>query len=341
MSKFLITGAAGFIGFHLVSSLIKDDNFVFGLDNINDYYDVSLKFARLRECGINSDLIAINSQVNSEKWENYQFTRMDLEDKAGLIKLFKKEKFDYVVNLAAQAGVRYSIDNPDVYIQSNIIGFFNILEACRYYPVKFLLYASSSSVYGDNYKTPFSEIDNVDHPISLYAATKKSNELMAFTYSHLYKIPLAGLRFFTVYGPWGRPDMAVYKFTEAILDNKVLKVYGNGTLLRDFTFIDDIIDGITKILDHQSSANPPEILNIGNNHPVTVNALISEIEHCLNIKPVIEFLPIQPGDVKATFADISRINSYCNFTPHTNLSLGIKKYCDWHLAYRRDKGRTI
>ena len=335
MSKFLVTGAAGFIGFHLVSSLIKNEDFVFGLDNINDYYDVNLKYARLRECGINSDQIAINSPLKSEKWGNYRFIRMSLEDKSGLMRLFEKEKFDYVVNLAAQAGVRYSIDNPDVYIQSNITGFFNILEACRHYPVKFLLYASSSSVYGDNIKTPFSETDNVDHPISLYAATKKSNELMAFTYSHLYKIPLAGLRFFTVYGPWGRPDMAVYKFTEAILNHKVLQVYGNGTLMRDFTFIDDIIDGINKVLEHQASSRPPEILNIGNNHPVTVNALISEIENCLGIKPVIEFLPIQPGDVKATFADINRINDYCNFTPRTNLKAGIKKYCDWHLGYTR------
>ena len=335
MSKFLVTGAAGFIGFHLVSSLIKNEDFVFGLDNINDYYDVNLKYARLRECGINSDQIAINSPLKSEKWGNYRFIRMSLEDKSGLMRLFEKEKFDYVVNLAAQAGVRYSIDNPDVYIQSNITGFFNILEACRHYPVKFLLYASSSSVYGDNIKTPFSETDNVDHPISLYAATKKSNELMAFTYSHLYKIPLSGLRFFTVYGPWGRPDMAVYKFTEAILNQKVLQVYGNGTLMRDFTFIDDIIDGINKVLEHQASSRPPEILNIGNNHPVTVNALISEIETCLGIKSVIKFLPIQPGDVKATFADINRINDYCNFKPRTNLKAGIKKYCDWHLGYTR------
>ncbi|TFG44987.1 MAG: NAD-dependent epimerase/dehydratase family protein, partial [Candidatus Brocadiia bacterium] len=241
MSKYLVTGTAGFIGFHLANALLGRGEEVVGLDNINDYYDVSLKYARLNESGIERDDVSWNKLTQSKKYAGYSFVRMNLEDMEHLTELFRNEKFDYVINLAAQAGVRYSIDNPNVYIQSNIVGFFNILEACKHHPVKYLLYASSSSVYGNNKKTPFSEDDNVDHPISLYAATKKSNELMAYTYSHLYKIPLTGLRFFPVYGPWGRPDMAIFKFTEAMLGNKPIQVYAEGKLLRDFTYIDNIV----------------------------------------------------------------------------------------------------
>ena len=273
MSKYLITGTAGFIGFHLANALLEKGDEVVGLDNINDYYDIRLKYARLNEAGISEEAEEWGKMTQSKKYPGYRFVRMNLEDKEGMMKLFRNEKFDYVIHLAAQAGVRYSIDHPDVYIQSNIVGFFNILEACRHYPVKHLLYASSSSVYGNNEKVPFSEDDNVDHPVSLYAATKKSNELMASTYSHLYGIPATGLRFFTVYGPWGRPDMAIWKFTEAILNNKPIQVYAEGKLLRDFTYIDDIINGMIAILNKLKSEKPPALMNIGNNHPVTVNTV--------------------------------------------------------------------
>ena len=304
MSKYLITGTAGFIGFHLANALLEKGEEVVGLDNINDYYDVNLKYARLNEAGIRRKEVDWKTLAQSKKYPAYRFIRQNLEDKEDMMKLFAGEKFAYVIHLAAQAGVRYSIDHPDVYIQSNIVGFFNILEACRHYPVKHLLYASSSSVYGNNEKVPFSEDDNVDHPISLYAATKKSNELMASTYSHLYGINATGLRFFTVYGPWGRPDMAIWKFTEAILNNKTIQVFAGGTLLRDFTFIDDIVEGILAILSKLNSEKPPVLMNIGNNHPVTVNNLVSELEHALGQKAQIEYLPMQLGDVEKTFADL-------------------------------------
>lgn len=335
MSKFLITGTAGFIGYHLANAILEQSNEVVGLDNINDYYDVNLKYARLDEAGIEREKVKWNATTQSRKWQGYKFIRMNLEDKEGILSLFKDEEFEYVIHLAAQAGVRYSIDNPDVYIQSNIVGFFNILEACRCYPVNCLLYASSSSVYGNNEKIPFNEDDNVNHPISLYAATKKSNELMAYTYSHLYNIPATGLRFFTVYGPWGRPDMAIYKFTEAIYNNRAIQVYAEGNLLRDFTFIDDIISGITEILSVQQRNQPPELMNIGNHNPVTVKMLVSEIEQGLNKKAIIEYLPMQAGDVERTFADIDRINSYCGFLPRIDLKTGIKRFCDWYLDYKK------
>jgi UDP-glucuronate 4-epimerase len=331
MSKYLITGTAGFIGFHLANAILKQGDEVIGLDNINSYYDVNLKYARLEEAGISKNRIDWNKMTQSRKLPGYQFVRMNLEDKENLMNLCKVEKFDYMVHLAAQAGVRYSIDNPDAYIQSNIVGFFNVLEACRHFPVKYLLYASSSSVYGNNEKVPFSEEDNVDHPVSLYASTKKSNELMAHTYSHLYHIPSTGLRFFTVYGPWGRPDMAIYKFTEAIMSNKPIQVYAEGRLLRDFIYIDDIIRGVMNILKKQKVSQPPELMNIGNHNPVTVNTLITIIEQRLNKKAIIEYLPFQPGDVKATFADIDRINSYCGFRPEVSLMVGIKEFCEWFM----------
>lgn len=277
MKKILITGTAGFIGFHLAERLIKERDWeIVGLDNINNYYDVNLKFARLNESGITKDKIEYNKFVSSAKTANYRFIKLNLEDKERILELFEKEKFDYVVNLAAQAGVRYSLENPYVYVDSNIYGFLSILEACRFYPVKHLIYASSSSVYGGNRKIPFSENDNVDHPISLYAATKKSNELMAHTYSHLFAIPATGLRFFTVYGPWGRPDMAVFIFTKAILEEKPLKVFNFGKMERDFTYVDDIIDGIVSLIEIPplktinqdiSSNAQSNIVNIGNNKP--------------------------------------------------------------------------
>ncbi len=333
MSRYLVTGSAGFIGFHVTNALLQTGAEVTGLDNINDYYDVNLKYARLNELGIEQKQVEWEKLIVSKKYPDYRFIRMSIEDKAGLLNLFNTGEFDYVIHLAAQAGVRYSLENPDAYIRSNLIGFYNIIEACRQYPVKFLLYASSSSVYGNNIKVPFSEGDNVDSPISLYAATKKSNELMAFTYSHLYKIPATGLRFFTVYGPWGRPDMAVYKFTEAIIKNKPVQVYAGGQLQRDFTYIDDIVGGIMSILKEQKNTPPSLILNIGNNNPVTVNSLISEIEVCLDKKAIIEFKEMQKGDVDKTFADITLINSYCGFTPQTSLKNGIRKFCNWYLRY--------
>lgn len=333
MSKYLITGTAGFIGFHLSDAIIKQGDDVVGLDNINDYYDKNLKYARLKAVGIDREDIDWNKFSCSKLYPNYRFIKADIKEKENLLKLFAEERFDYIVHLAAQAGVRYSIDNPDTYIQSNIVGFYNILEACRHSPVRYLLYASSSSVYGNNEKVPFSEDDNVDHPISLYAATKKSNELMAETYRHLYGVNATGLRFFTVYGPWGRPDMAIYKFTDAILNNKPIQVYAQGTLLRDFTYIDDIITGMLSVLKRQSMETPPDIINIGNNNPVTVNELVSELEHILGREALIEYLPMQAGDVRVTYADIDRIDTYCGFKPQTDLRAGLMKFCDWYLNY--------
>jgi UDP-glucuronate 4-epimerase len=333
MSKYLVTGTAGFIGFHLTNALLEKGEEVIGLDNINDYYDINLKFARLREAGIERGAVEWHKLTQSSKYSGYWFVRMNLEDKDEILTLFRNEKFDFVIHLAAQAGVRYSIDHPDVYIQSNIIGFFNILEACRHFPVKHLLFASSSSVYGNNKKVPFSEADNVDHPVSLYAATKKSNELMAETYSHLYGIPVTGLRFFTVYGPWGRPDMAIYKFTDAIFNNKPIQVYAEGKLQRDFTYIDDIINGILSILGRLAKEKPPVLMNIGNNHPVIVDALVLELEIILGRKALIEYLPMQPGDVNVTYADIKKISAYCGFKPKTDLPAGLQMFREWFQKY--------
>lgn len=330
MSKYLITGAAGFIGFHLANALLKKGEDVVGLDNINDYYNVDLKFARLNEAGIKKVDVDWGKFASSLKYPNYRFIRQNLENKNGILKLFEQEKFDYVIHLAAQAGVRYSIDHPEAYIQSNIIGFFNILEACRYYPVNYLIYASSSSVYGNNEKVPFCEDDNVDNPISLYAATKKTNELMASTYSHLYGLNAVGLRFFTVYGPWGRPDMAIFKFTESILNNRPIQVYSHGDIMRDFTFIDDIILGIILVLNRIKIIKPPFILNIGNNKPVSINHVVSILEKYLNKKANIEYCPMQPGDVEITNADTQKIYDYCNFKPTTSIESGLSSFCIWY-----------
>jgi UDP-glucuronate 4-epimerase len=350
--KVLVTGAAGFIGFHLVNRLITEGFEVVGLDIINNYYDVNLKYSRLKECGIDEAEINENILINSNKYSNYQFIKLNIEDKKNLFNLFQKEKFDYVINLAAQAGVRYSIENPDVYISSNIVGFLNILEACRHHKIKHLVYASSSSVYGLNGKIPFSTSDNVDHPISLYAASKKSNELMAHTYSHLYNIPTTGLRFFTVYGPWGRPDMALFLFTKAILDDKPIDVYNNGKMFRDFTYIDDIVEGIYKVANNPSKGNknwdnknpnpsdsisPYKIYNIGNSTPVKLMDFISEIEKNLNKKAKINFLPLQPGDVEKTWANIDNLKNDFKYRSKIDFKEGINNFITWYLSYYEEQ----
>ncbi len=331
--KVLVTGAAGFIGFHLSRLLMKQGYQVIGIDNLNDYYDVNLKYGRLEIL---------------EKEEDFTFYKIDLKDKEEIDNLFEKYKFDYVINLAAQAGVRYSLINPYAYVDSNLIGFINILEACRHYPVKHLLYASSSSVYGGNKVAPFSTEHQVDHPVSLYAATKKSNELMAHTYSHLYKIPTTGLRFFTVYGPWGRPDMAYFSFTQDILSGKPIKVFNYGKMERDFTYIDDIVEGITRLLPLAPKANPEwdetkdklsesfapyKVYNIGNNQPVQLETFISVLEDKLGQKAEKHYMEMQPGDVVRTYADTTDLEQAINFKPKTSIEEGLGKYVDWYKEF--------
>jgi UDP-glucuronate 4-epimerase len=344
--KVLVTGAAGFIGFHLVRALLERGDKVIGVDNINDYYDVNLKYSRLAETGIPKESIIENNPVQSFKHPGYEFVKMDITDRVNLEKLFSSREFNGVINLAAQAGVRYSIENPYAYIQANIIGFINILECCRQHNIKHLVYASSSSVYGNNTKMPLSTSDNVDHPVSLYAATKKSNELMAHTYSHLYGTPTTGLRFFTVYGPWGRPDMALFLFTKAILADKPIKVFNQGEMKRDFTYIDDIVKGITKVLDHPpvckpeigndpsvSKTGPYKIYNIGNSSPVRLMDFIDAIEAKLGIKANKELLPMQQGDVPMTWADTSDLESNLNYRPNTSIYQGVSRFIDWYKEY--------
>ena len=333
--KILVTGAAGFIGYHLVKTLIKDNHEVIGLDNINDYYSTNLKFDRLKELGINKDSAKdFLSLSGSNLFKNFKFIRMNLEDRENLPKLFKDEKFDVVCNLAAQAGVRYSIENPETYIDSNIVGFLNILECCRNHNIKKLVYASSSSVYGDNKKTPFEETDNTDKPISLYAASKKSNELMAHTYSHLFKLNTIGLRFFTVYGSWGRPDMAYYLFADAITKDKAIKVFNNGDLSRDFTHIDDIVIGVkSAMLSDSSTKKLYELYNIGNNKPVVLTKFIETIEKYLGKKSIKKMLPMQDGDVKKTWANILKISKDYNFQNKVSLDKGIEEFINWYKVY--------
>lgn len=351
MPKVLITGTAGFIGFHLSNALITKGYDVVGLDNINDYYDVNLKYGRLEEPGIFKNLIEYNKKIKSDKFENYSFIKLNLEDQENISKLFADEKFDLVVNLAAQAGVRYSLENPHAYINSNILGFTNILEACRHNSIKHLVYASSSSVYGLNTKMPFSTKDNVDHPISLYAASKKSNELMAHTYSYLYSMPTTGLRFFTVYGPWGRPDMALFLFTKAILEDKAIDVYNYGNMQRDFTYIDDIVDGIVKVLenppkgkdkiedlsverhDPSVSVAPYKIYNIGNSSPVKLTDFIDAIEKALNKKAKQNLMPIQPGDVEKTWADVKDLINDLDYKPATDINYGVTEFIKWYKSF--------
>lgn len=333
MRKILVTGTAGFIGFHLAKSLLAKGEAVVGLDNVNDYYSVALKRDRLAQLDVQA---------------NYQFVECDLADRDAMQKLFEREQFDRVVHLAAQAGVRYSLTNPQAYIDSNLVGFGNILEGCRHSKVGHLLYASSSSVYGSNKKQPFSIHDNVDHPVSLYAASKKANELMAHTYSHLYGLPTTGLRFFTVYGPWGRPDMALYLFTEAILKGKAIKVFNHGNMRRDFTYVDDIVEALVRLTDHVaapesgfdpmnpdpgSSQAPYRVYNIGNNQPVELRRFIEVLEDCLGQEAKKEYLPLQPGDVLETFADVSDLEKIIGFRPQTSIEDGIAKFVEWYKDY--------
>ena len=346
--KILVTGAAGFIGFHTVKRLINRGDEVVGLDSINDYYDVSIKYGRLAECGITKDIIIEKKPVKSLTYDSYRFVQMQLEDKASIDAFFSIEKFDRVIHLAAQAGVRYSIENPDAYIQSNIVGFMNILEGCRHNNVEHLAYASSSSVYGLNEAQPFSTSSNVDHPMSLYAATKKSNELMAHTYSHLYGLPTTGLRFFTVYGPWGRPDMALFLFTKAILENRPIDVFNHGDMLRDFTYVDDIVEGVIRIIDNvakvnenwngltpepNSSSAPYKIYNIGNNAPVKLMDFITAIEKSLGKEAQKNMLPLQAGDVPSTYANVDDLINDLGYKPQTTIEHGIENFIAWYKSF--------
>jgi UDP-glucuronate 4-epimerase len=325
--KILVTGTAGFIGFHLAKRLLELGHEVVGYDNINDYYDVNLKYARLNELGISRDNLKNNQLLDSISYPKHKFIKANLEDKDILDNLFKTQKFDAVCNLAAQGGVRYSIENPHAYISSNIVGFMNILESCRNFNVKNLSYASSSSVYGLNKSQPFKVEDKTDTPISLYAATKKSNELMAHTYSHLYNIQTTGLRFFTVYGPWGRPDMAPMLFADAISNDKPIKVFNNGNMSRDFTYINDIIAGIVKVIENPSDF---KVYNIGNNSPVSLMEFIKTIEKSIGKEAVKNFLPMQDGDVESTFADVSGLVNDFDYKPDTSLVDGISEFIKWY-----------
>ncbi|NVC64714.1 NAD-dependent epimerase [Vibrio sp. 05-20-BW147] len=329
--KFLVTGAAGFIGMHTAKALLEQGHEVIGLDNLNNYYDPALKHARLAQLA---------------HYANFRFIKMDLADREGIANLFATEQFQRVIHLAAQAGVRYSIENPMAYVDSNLVGMMTILEGCRHNKVEHLVYASSSSVYGMNEKMPFSEEDNVDHPVSLYAATKKSNELMAHSYSHLYDLPTTGLRFFTVYGPWGRPDMAPFLFTDAILNDREIKVFNHGKMKRDFTYIDEIVEGIIRIQDvvpardadntntsPSSSKAPYKVFNIGNNEPIALMTFIEAIEKATGKTAEKNFMPMQAGDVPATFADIDSLQEAVGFKPDTNIDTGINAFCLWFKDY--------
>lgn len=337
--KILVTGAAGFIGFHLVEALINMGNEVVGIDNINDYYDVNLKYSRLAKSGIDRELLSCNKElIESNTHPNYRFSRLDITDLERLTSLFKQEKFTHVVNLAAQAGVRYSLLNPHAYIQSNIVGFVNLLECCRHSKIEHFLYASSSSVYGSNTKIPFSEEDRVDQPVSLYAATKKSNELMAYSYSYLYNLPTTGLRFFTVYGPWGRPDMAPMLFADAILKGEAIKVFNNGEMQRDFTYISDIVEGIIGSLSLLTEkTTKAEVFNIGNSKPIQLMDFISIMEDCLGKKAIKHYLPMQDGDVKITYADTSKLSRSIDYKPQVDLLEGVSEFSEWFLNYIHDK----
>ena len=334
--KILVTGAAGFIGFHTCLKLINSGHEVYGIDNINDYYDPKLKFDRLNELGFDkTEATILKAEVQSANYEGLRFSRIDLVDDISIDNLFEVEQFEVVCNLAAQAGVRYSIENPKAYIDSNISGFLNILEGCRNHKVKHLVYASSSSVYGENKKVPFETTDNVDHPISLYAATKKSNELMAYSYGHLYGFKTTGLRFFTVYGPWGRPDMAYYLFAEAISNDQPIKVFNNGEMERDFTYVDDIVNGVTKIIEKNiDSREHYKIYNIGNNKTESLQNFIATIEQAFAKEAIKEMYPMQPGDVSKTFANIDDLINDYNYAPKTNIKKGLKGFVNWFNAYK-------
>jgi UDP-glucuronate 4-epimerase len=334
----LVTGAAGFIGYHLCEALLKSGHKVIGIDNINDYYDENLKYARLKQLGIEGGEV-FNFLTNSTSHgSQMQFIRLNLEDREALPKLYKEFKFDVVCNLAAQPGVRYSLENPEAYIDSNINGFLNVLECCRHHSVKRIVYASSSSIYGNSYKVPFNESDNVDKPISLYAATKKSNELMAHTYSHLYGIETIGLRFFTAYGPWGRPDMAMFLFTDAIINKRPIKVFNNGDLSRDFTYIDDIVAGVVAtILEDSKDKSLYKLYNIGNSTPIQLMDFIKSIENNLGVVAEKEMLPMQAGDVNQTWADVIRLQKDYNYKPNISVEKGVEAFIDWYKRYYKIK----
>jgi len=330
--KILITGTAGFIGFHTVKYFAQHDFDIVGIDNINDYYPTSLKYDRLRDCGIEETEITYNSYAQSSTIANYRFMKMDLEDAGGMMQLFQNEKFDLVIHLAAQAGVRYSLENPKSYIKSNIEGYLNVLECCRHHQVKKLVYASSSSVYGISDKALLSINDRVDEPISLYAATKKSNELMAYTYSHLYGIETIGLRFFTVYGPWGRPDMAPFLFANAISKGKVIKVFNGGKMKRDFTFIDDIVKGIFSVSNTSLKGNY-HLFNMGNSSPVQLNDFILCLEQEFGTTALKELVGMQPGDVIETWADVKELVAATGYKPSTAIEDGVEQFVNWYKAY--------
>ena len=334
--KILVTGTAGFIGFHLAERLIKEGYDVYGLDVINDYYDINLKFARLDEHGIPRLAVDFNQPVNSKKYPNYTFIRLDLADHDTIVNFMVDQKFDYVVNLAAQAGVRYSIDNPRAYTHSNIDGFLSVLEGARYSKVKHLIYASTSSVYGLNTEMPLSEDQKTDRPMALYAATKKANELFAHSYSHLFDLPTTGLRFFTVYGPWGRPDMALFLFAEAMFKDEPLNVFNHGKMIRDFTYVGDIVESITRLIPRPAPKNgddvPCQVFNIGNSAPVQLMAYIGALEKALGKTAIKNFIDIQAGDVPATHADVSKLEEYVNFRPQTSVEEGVKRFVNWYLG---------
>jgi len=335
MQKILITGIAGFIGYHTARKLLGLGYEIIGIDNLNTYYDVQLKLDRLNELGIDvhSDTFIRQTKTASSQFDKLSFLQLDLTNKDGLFHLVEEEKPYQILHLAAQAGVRYSILNPDAYVQSNVVGFANILEACRRNDVKHLVYASSSSVYGNTSEVPFSESDRVDEPVSLYAATKKSNELMAHTYNHLYGFPCTGLRFFTVYGPWGRPDMAAFLFTRAIIKGEPIKVFNYGELWRDFTFIDDIVEGVVGVIRKEPFAKEAQIFNIGNNQPVKLLDFIQTLETALGKKAELKMMEMQEGDVYKTYASVDRLKEYVGYEPSTNIAEGLKQFVNWYQSY--------
>ncbi|MFN2343148.1 MAG: NAD-dependent epimerase [Desulfonatronovibrio sp.] len=350
--KILITGTAGFIGFNLALALAKRGDEVMGVDNINDYYDVGVKYGRLEYSGF-SGPYEYNKLLTSHKYPNLKFIKLNLEDRENLEKLFKEQQFDRACNLAAQAGVRYSLTNPHAYVDSNVVGYVNLLECCRHNNLEHFVFASSSSVYGLNEVQPFSTHDNVDHPISLYAATKKANELMAHTYAHLYGLPCTGLRFFTVYGPWGRPDMALFLFTKAILEDKPMNVFNNGKMQRDFTYIDDIVEGVIRVIDRVPQGNPDwdgkkpdpctskapyKLYNIGNNNPVQLMDFINTLEKVLDKKAKINFMPLQPGDVPSTYADVEDLVQDLGYKPETTVQEGITRFVEWYMDFFKGQG---
>lgn len=329
--KILVTGAAGFIGSATVKALLERSHEVVGLDNLNSYYDTGLKYARLADVGIPQAAIRENEMAHSRTHSAYRFMKMELTDRIGMNALFGSERFDVVINLAGQAGVRYSIENPFAYVEGNVLGFLNILENCRHYPVRHLIYASSSSIYGMNDHVPYAENDKTDSPVSLYAATKKSDELMAYSYSHLYGIPATGVRFFTVYGPWGRPDMAPFLFLRSVLEGKPIRVFNHGEMQRDFTYIDDIVEGLMRLLEHPSAATVPHtVYNMGHSEPVPLMDFIRTIEQATGRKAILQMEPMQPGDVYCTYADISRLQQDFGYRPTMTVEEGIRRFYEWY-----------